>query len=414
MASTQLLPPITHNEYNGPMMAVDMHNNNSMNFTDARRKYPLNTIGHKSEWVAMVHHQQEINDDLTKNERDIRQLRQKELLTELDTKVLQHLQEKQQELLQRQREAQAMMQKKHAYDEEVRKFKEEKAVLQNQIANTYDQQKKMQLQKDMDMRQQKLEWEYKLLEENRQRLESEAHQRKQHKVFLAHQANEDLRRSEMRHQTERQQADQNKQEHQELMRRNAEKEIIKEENYKNFYRMCAENQTSLQKIHYDHVMAPLLERERQLKEIIDKNVNEYQRRMAQEEMDRLQKRKSELLRTNEVNVDFMHMKEHQKEVDKGEKDRRVKERLDDLQQYNQYLEYKKHEKARQQNDYKDFLDKQARERHDIEKHGYRMTKHEKKLNVMDLQAYKVMDPSQFHMLPGWSPQIGQLPPKQAR
>jgi hypothetical protein len=77
------------------MMAVDMHNNNSMNFTDARRKYPLNTIGHKSEWVAMVHHQQEINDDLTKNERDIRQLRQKELLTELDTKVLQHLQEKQ-------------------------------------------------------------------------------------------------------------------------------------------------------------------------------------------------------------------------------------------------------------------------------------------------------------------------------
>jgi len=35
----------------------------------------------------------------------------------------------------------------------VRKFKEEKAVLQNQIANTYDQQKKMQLQKDMDMRQ---------------------------------------------------------------------------------------------------------------------------------------------------------------------------------------------------------------------------------------------------------------------
>jgi hypothetical protein len=52
------------------------------------------------------------------------------------------------------------------------------------------------------------------------------------------------------------------------MKRNAEREITKEENYKNFYRICAENQAILQEKHFQNVMEPLYKRQRELEEII--------------------------------------------------------------------------------------------------------------------------------------------------
>lgn len=44
----------------------------------------------------------------------------------------------------------------------------------------------------------------------------------------------------------------------------------------------------------------------------------------------------------------------------------------------------------------------------------RMTRQEKGLNKQDLEAYKAVNPGLYSMLPGWNPQIGQLPPKQNR
>lgn len=41
-----------------------------------------------------------------------------------------------------------------------------------------------------------------------------------------------------------------------------------------------------------------------------------------------------------------------------------------------------------------------------------MTKAEKQLNYYDLQAYKDQQPALFHMLPGWSPQVGVVKPFQ--
>lgn len=42
----------------------------------------------------------------------------------------------------------------------------------------------------------------------------------------------------------------------------------------------------------------------------------------------------------------------------------------------------------------------------------RMTKEEKRINYYDLQAYKDQQPALFHMLPGWSPQVGVVKPFQ--
>ena len=43
--------------------------------------------------------------------------------------------------------------------------------------------------------------------------------------------------------------------------------------------MVNENQTNLQRMHIDNVMQPLLERQRQLEDMIARNVDQYQRKL---------------------------------------------------------------------------------------------------------------------------------------
>lgn len=54
--------------------------------------------------------------------------------------------------------------------------------------------------------------------------------------------------------------------------------------------MCTDNQANIQKQHMDKVISPLMERQRQLEELLEKNVDMYQRRMLQDELDRVLKR----------------------------------------------------------------------------------------------------------------------------
>lgn len=55
-----------------------------------------------------------------------------------------------------------------------------------------------------------------------------------------------------------------------------------------------------------------------------------------------------------------------------------------------------------------------KERNELVNNELRMTRQEKGLNKLDLQAFKAVDPGLYALLPGWSPQIGQLPPRQNR
>jgi len=60
------------------------------------------------------------------------------------------------------------------------------------------------------------------------------------------------------------------------------------------------------------------------------------------------------------------------------------------------------------------LDQQLLEKAEKNINGHRMTRNEKGLNRYDLQAYKVHDNVSYSMLPGWSPQMGQLPHRENR
>ncbi|EGR30720.1 hypothetical protein IMG5_124870 [Ichthyophthirius multifiliis] len=78
----------------------------------------------------------------------------------------------------------------------------------------------------------------------------------------------------------------------------------------------------------------------------------------------------------------------------------------------QYEMFKQKEEMDKKLKYREYLDKQYKEKQIILQNEERMTRNEKSLNRLDLQAYKIQDGGLYAMIPGWQPQIGQLPPRQ--
>lgn len=94
--------------------------------------------------------------------------------------------------------------------------------------------------------------------------------------------------------------------------------------------MCAENQAQLQKMHIDNVMQPLVEKQRQLEGMIAKNMDQYQRKLLQDELDRVLKRQHDYQATLSANRQMMAEKDNLREYEKIEKEDRNKQRLEDV------------------------------------------------------------------------------------
>ncbi|KAL4504136.1 hypothetical protein ABPG72_020974 [Tetrahymena utriculariae] len=382
--------------------------------TEMRRKYPVDKLNKKSEWIGVEKHLSEVNDEIRKNEIEINRLRQKELLSELDKKMMQQLQQKQQELNYKKREHEEVLRRMAVYQEELARNRDDRKVMQQNMAEYYQRQREEQQRKDQEYKLQKNDWENKLLEYNQQRIAEEQRRNKEHKEFLKNAVLNDYQRAQARKVAEKQNEMQNKMEYNDLIQMNAERELTKEENYKNFYRMAAENQQKLHENHFNNVYMPLVKKQRELEDLISKGVTEAERRRLQNEIDKIQKQRNQLVETKEKNQYLMGEKKYQNELEKNLKGQQVKERLQDLQNLQEYQTFKKQEEADSKKKYKDFLDQQYKEKQDILMNEQRMTRNEKGLNRLDLQAYKMYDNGLYTMLPGWAPQIGQLPPRQNR
>jgi hypothetical protein len=128
------------------------------------------------------------------------------------------------------------------------------------------------------------------------------------------------------------------------MHQNAERELTKEENYKNFYRLASDNQSNLHRMHYENVLKPLLSRQQELENIVNKNANDYERKRAQDELDRIVTRRKHLENIRDKNLGLINEHDYQKQIQRIEQEQKVKDRLNDLQNYQAYVEIKKKER----------------------------------------------------------------------
>ncbi len=65
--------------------------NFTQNTSDVRRRHGHDIKGRKKEWNGLEVHKKDVDGELRRNETEIRNIKQKHLLTELDKKLLQQL-----------------------------------------------------------------------------------------------------------------------------------------------------------------------------------------------------------------------------------------------------------------------------------------------------------------------------------
>ncbi|KRX02368.1 hypothetical protein PPERSA_09985 [Pseudocohnilembus persalinus] len=277
-----------HNYQNSDNYYQDrnQHSSQTLN-TQQRRHYPRDEKQRKNEWEAMEQHKLEIINQLAKSEEEIKHYRQQEFLSELDKRVLAKLEEKRNLLQQQKEEAILMQQENEKFQQLTKQGKQDRKMLERLMGDYYSQQVGQKQSKEMEEKNQKLRWEQRLLDYNRQKLESEELRKRQQKEFMTYERLNDLERAKYNKNLQKQQDEKTLQEYREYMRRNEENQKNKDISYKNFYEITSLNQDKKQLEYFDKVGKQNLERQRQLDEIVNKNFLQEQIRRQQDEENRL-------------------------------------------------------------------------------------------------------------------------------
>jgi hypothetical protein len=381
--------------------AMSQNMNQSEMRSEARRKYPKNQVGAKDEWRALVKHQAEMNEQISLFEKDLKNLRSKELSQAHSNKIQEQIRDKQNDIYIKQNESDLLKIRMDQYKRELMKSKSDKNVLQNALANSYQQTIHDKNKIVSEIKEKNLDDEKRNLEEVKklQQLQLYKHMEKLHN--LHEDFNEDMSRAQEKSQQKHYVQAHDRELYNELMKQNETKQVLKEQNYKNFFKVTAENQKVLSDYHAQNVLSPTIKKNSELNEFIDKGVSYENERKLQDEMTRLKWKFDKNQEVGQTIKEQMSYHDYLKEAAKTDKQERIQESFKQSMNYATYEQIVKEQKKEQQRSYKDFLDKQA---HDADERARinGMTKNEKKLNFYDLQAFKDSEHKLYSLVPGFT------------
>jgi len=175
------------------------------------------------------------------------------------------------------------------------------------------------------------------LEETKRRME-EARQRdlmKQEEYYQAF--NEEIRRSNDKNQTLLDNKIREKLDYRDHIKENERKQILKEENYRNFFKLSVENQKKFMDLHSQNVLSSQIHKEMQLDQIVDRRVNDERERVRQNEVDRIRNREDKTHEVGHSNKEKMDYQDYLKKLEKMDKQVKVQESLKQSMDYQEFL-----------------------------------------------------------------------------
>jgi hypothetical protein len=378
---------------NQQQMGDTMKSNGTMT-TNARKQYPKDAVGIKDEWHALVQHQVELHAEIQKREKELKFLQGKQYLGELDAKMAQHLAEQQNELLIKQKEAEIMDIKMQEYQRENQRWREHKQTVQGLLHANYENDMQNRNKNLWNQKMSRLDEEKRAIEENQRRMDEENKKKTDKVAFYQNMLQNDMKAAEAQRQLQYDMQARDKDDYKDMMKRNEQKQMVKEMNYRNFYKMTAENQKSLEDIHRKVVLSPEMEKQKARDDMVQRGIEEVNQRNIDKELAKKRLRDELSADMQGALASQVTYKDYLAEMEKLQKKYGKEEVLKQLMDYQTFLVYQRGKKQQNQNLYKDMLDKQTQENEEKWKLN-KMTKEEKKLNFDDLQAYK---DSQTHTL----------------
>lgn len=181
----------------------------------------------------------------------------------------------------------------------------------------------------------------------------------------------------------------------------AKKEMMNEQNYRNKFQKFDQGMQKRLNDYNNYVMKPQLEKQNNISLIERKNIDDYNRRQAENEM------RQDIVRKNQIHATSNEQKNQMNEKSKMKRltnelgqieGQRASDRVYEINSFDQML---KDDKKKRQEMYRQMLSSQIQYNNGLRAFG-NMTKVEKQLNKDDLKAYKKFDNNQYAMIPGIS------------
>jgi len=172
-----------------------------------------------------------------------------------------------------------------------------------------------------------------------------------------------------------------------LMDDYARKEMINEQEYKNKFSRFDQGMVDRQKNYSNYVIKPTLEKQSKLDQIESKNMAEYNKKREENELGREAWRKAQLMNTSTEQRNQMAELSKQRMLDNEFRQIETKNTSERANEINTFDQMIKDDKKKRQDMYREMLSSQIQYNKGLKAMG-NMTYVEKKLNKMDLRAYK--------------------------
>jgi len=179
----------------------------------------------------------------------------------------------------------------------------------------------------------------------------------------------------------------------------AKKEMLNEQGYRSKFTSFDKNMEKRLKDYNSFVMKPQLEKESNQSMIERRNINEYNKKLEEDEKRQMMKRQMQIMDTSNEIKNQMNEKNKIKQLNnqlgqiEGE---RTSGRIFEINTFDQML---KEDKKKRQEMYRQMLSSQIQYNNGLKSFG-NMTSVEKAMNKDDLSAYKRYDNTQYGMIPG--------------
>jgi hypothetical protein len=192
---------------------------------------------------------------------------------------------------QRQQEIDYLREREKILNDEVRRnAAEKKEMIGRILASNYDEMLKSKQTKHDQTRQLEKNMDTAMLEGAKHSLQIDQVLRDERSKVLAKFIESGMSEQEARREMLKAQADFDRQEYLAQVAANSKEQLAKEANYRNFYKQTADRQAALQRLHEQNVLQRAISKEKSMEDFIEKNVAEYQSRLAENERKRVQLR----------------------------------------------------------------------------------------------------------------------------
>eukprot|EP01017_Pseudomicrothorax_dubius_P018407 TRINITY_DN2036_c0_g4_i1.p1 TRINITY_DN2036_c0_g4~~TRINITY_DN2036_c0_g4_i1.p1 ORF type:complete len:514 (-),score=108.07 TRINITY_DN2036_c0_g4_i1:43-1584(-) len=229
------------------------------------------------------------NKMIDESEKNIRQLKAKEMREDYERQRSLLLEKRNATEAERESLVRERHEKEKSYQEERAANQLQKQAMRQALADSLKAMQEGRKERMRQIKEKELLADIQMLDHDRELVAAERKQRMDKRLLSMEIAREEMENERQKRNEAKRVSFEDKLKYQQMSKENAQKEVLKEQQYRQWFRLIDENQRRNQQRYLDNIGKPVMEREKRIQRLISSSVNPIDQRRDMEEQERLEK-----------------------------------------------------------------------------------------------------------------------------